>query len=159
MGAGNEGWCQGNIKCSNIWGLAFIFSFWWLGRYTPLLKSKRQTQINPTLFLSESESVSHFQFFGTPQTVACQAPLSMEFFRQEYWSWLPFPILFYFILFYFIFFLRQDTLLLYNPKECGERKKVCPFFLLNSRPLSLWGPLDFLSTCLGNYSLIIKEEG
>ena len=24
-----------------------------------------------------------------PQTVACQAPLSMEFFRQEYWSVLP----------------------------------------------------------------------
>ena len=51
--------------------------------------------------------------------------------------------------------LRQDTLLLYNPKECGERKKVCPFFLLeNSRPLSPWGPLDSLSTCLGNDSLI-----
>jgi hypothetical protein len=32
--------------------------------------------------------------------------------------------------------------------------KVCPFFLLkNSRPLSPWGPLDFLSTCLGNDSL------
>ena len=50
--------------------------------------------------------------------------------------------------------LRQDTLLLYNPKECGERKKVCPFFLLeNSRPLSPWGPLDSLPTCLGNVSL------
>ena len=24
-------------------------------------------------------------------TVACQAPLSMAFFRQEYWSGLPFP--------------------------------------------------------------------
>ena len=24
-------------------------------------------------------------------TVACQAPLSMEFSRQEYWSGLPFP--------------------------------------------------------------------
>ena len=50
--------------------------------------------------------------------------------------------------------LRQDTLLLYNPKESGERKKVCPFFLLeNSRPLSPWGPLDSLSTCLGTESL------
>ena len=49
--------------------------------------------------------------------------------------------------------LRQDTLSLYNPKEC-RRKKVCPFFLLeNSRPLSPWGPLDFLSTCLRNDSL------
>ena len=27
----------------------------------------------------------------TPQTVACQAPLSMEFSRKEYWSGLPGP--------------------------------------------------------------------
>ena len=27
----------------------------------------------------------------TPWTVACQAPLSMGFARQEYWSGLPFP--------------------------------------------------------------------
>ena len=32
-----------------------------------------------------------FQLFATPWTVACQTPLSMEFFRQEYWSRLPFP--------------------------------------------------------------------
>src|SRR5574337_1098638 len=29
--------------------------------------------------------------FVTPWTVACQAPLSMELSRQEYWSGLPFP--------------------------------------------------------------------
>ena len=29
--------------------------------------------------------------FATPWTVACQAPLSMGFPRQEYWSGLPFP--------------------------------------------------------------------
>ena len=28
---------------------------------------------------------------ATPRTVTHQAPLSMEFFRQEYWSGLPFP--------------------------------------------------------------------
>ena len=28
---------------------------------------------------------------ATPHTVACQAPLSMEFSRQEYWSGLPCP--------------------------------------------------------------------
>ena len=27
----------------------------------------------------------------TPWTVASQAPLSMDFSRQEYWSGLPFP--------------------------------------------------------------------
>ena len=31
------------------------------------------------------------QLFATPRTVAHQAPLSMGFFRQEYWSALPFP--------------------------------------------------------------------
>jgi len=29
--------------------------------------------------------------FATPWTVVCQAPLSMGFPRQEYWSRLPFP--------------------------------------------------------------------
>ena len=29
--------------------------------------------------------------FATPGTVVCQAPLSMEFSGQEYWSGLPFP--------------------------------------------------------------------
>ena len=28
---------------------------------------------------------------ATPWTVACKAPLSMGFSRQEYWSGLPFP--------------------------------------------------------------------
>ena len=39
--------------------------------------SVKVTQLCPTLV--------------TPWTVACQAPLSMEFPRQEYWSGLPFP--------------------------------------------------------------------
>ena len=30
--------------------------------------------------------------FATPWTVACQAPLSMESSRQEYWSGLPCPL-------------------------------------------------------------------
>ena len=35
--------------------------------------------------------LSRVQLFATPWTVAHQAPLSMEFSRQEYWSGLPFP--------------------------------------------------------------------
>ena len=31
------------------------------------------------------------RLFATPWTVACQAPLSMGFSRQEYWSVLPSP--------------------------------------------------------------------
>ena len=35
--------------------------------------------------------LNRVQLFATPQTMACQAPLSMEFSRKEYWSGLPFP--------------------------------------------------------------------
>ena len=35
--------------------------------------------------------LSRVQLFATPWTVAYQAPPSMGFSRQEYWSGLPFP--------------------------------------------------------------------
>ena len=34
--------------------------------------------------------LSHVSFFATLGTIACQAPLSMGFPRQEYWNGLPF---------------------------------------------------------------------
>ena len=37
------------------------------------------------------QSLSCVQLFVTLWTVIHQAPLSMEFCRQEYWSGLPFP--------------------------------------------------------------------
>ena len=37
------------------------------------------------------KSLSRVQLFATPWTVARQAPLSLVFSRQEYWSGLPFP--------------------------------------------------------------------
>ena len=40
---------------------------------------------------SEVKSLSRVWLFATPWTVACQAPLSRGFSRQEYWSGLPFP--------------------------------------------------------------------
>ena len=39
-----------------------------------------------------AQPLSHVQVFITPWTVACQAPLSMGFSRQGYWSGVPFPI-------------------------------------------------------------------
>ena len=36
------------------------------------------------------KSFSHVRLFATPWTVANQAPPSMGFSRQEYWSGLPF---------------------------------------------------------------------
>ena len=38
-----------------------------------------------------AQLLSRAQLFTTPWTVACQAPLSMGFSRQGYWSGLPFP--------------------------------------------------------------------
>ena len=35
--------------------------------------------------------LARVRLFATPWTVACQAPLSMGFSRQEYWSGLPLP--------------------------------------------------------------------
>ena len=37
--------------------------------------------------------LSRVQLFVTPWSVTYQAPLSMGFFRQEYWNGLPFPSL------------------------------------------------------------------
>ena len=38
-----------------------------------------------------TQLLSHVLLFAAPWTLVCQAPLSMEFARQEYWSALPFP--------------------------------------------------------------------
>ena len=38
-----------------------------------------------------AQLLSHVQIFVTPWAVARQAPLSMGFSRQEYWSGLSFP--------------------------------------------------------------------
>ena len=44
------------------------------------------------LFESQKvKSLSHVRLFTTPWTVVYQAPPSMGFSRQEYWSGLPFP--------------------------------------------------------------------
>ena len=40
---------------------------------------------------ARKRALSRVQLFATPWTVACQALLSMEFARQEYWSGWPFP--------------------------------------------------------------------
>ena len=41
------------------------------------------------IFTTASES--RVRLFAIPWTVVCQAPLSMEFYREEYWSGLPSP--------------------------------------------------------------------
>ena len=61
------------------------------------LTIKQQLEIHlelPDCYLPcilNAQSFSCVQLFATPWTVAHQAPLSMGFSRQEYWSGLPFP--------------------------------------------------------------------
>ena len=43
------------------------------------------------LWKTSRDWLSHVQLFETPQTIAWQAYVSMEFSSQEYWSGLPFP--------------------------------------------------------------------
>ena len=58
--------------------------------FTQVLYGSKKVMSNTTCE-SESESLSRVQLFKTPWTVALQAPPSMGFSRQEYWSGLPFP--------------------------------------------------------------------
>ena len=51
----------------------------------------KQRQVILLLLLLLLSRFSRVQFLATPWTVAYQAPPSMEFSRQEYWSELPLP--------------------------------------------------------------------
>ena len=42
-------------------------------------------------FYSKVKSLSRVRLFVTPWTIDYEAPLTMGFSRQEYWSGLPFP--------------------------------------------------------------------
>ena len=57
------------------------------------IKAHSPTPLNPRNLTVQGVcySLSHVQLFVTPQTVAHQASLSVEFSKPEYWSGLPFP--------------------------------------------------------------------
>ena len=44
-----------------------------------------------TTFKKHSVQAQLCQLFCNPLDYSCQAPLSIRFFRQEYWSELPYP--------------------------------------------------------------------
>ena len=63
--------------------------FWLFNYYETPLQKCQHLIIN--IQVSEVKLLSRVQLFAAPWTVAHQAPLSMGFSRQEYWSSLPFP--------------------------------------------------------------------
>ena len=64
-----------------------IHTYNWITLYT----AETDTTFKSTICVHVLSYFSHVWLFVTPQTVAHQAPLSMEFSKQEYWSGFPCP--------------------------------------------------------------------
>ena len=60
-----------------------------LGSYNS--RKKRNERILKLLITSNMKSLSRIRLFATLWTVPYQAPQTIGFSRQEYWSGLPFP--------------------------------------------------------------------
>ena len=81
--------------------MEFCRQEYWTGLPFPPPEDLPNPEIKPTSLTSPAlpggfftwkvKSLNHVQLSATPWTVAHQAPPSMEFSRQEYWSGLPFP--------------------------------------------------------------------
>ena len=56
-----------------------------------LRQGQPHLRLYPTLAKVKVKSLSHVRLLATPWTAAHQAPLSMKFSRQEYWSGVPSP--------------------------------------------------------------------
>ena len=81
------------------------------------------------------KSLSHVRLFATPWTVAYQAPPSMEFSRQEYWSGVPLPspslrLEIYKSAWNILLCIRdrslQLCLTLWDPMNCSRSGPFCP---------------------------------
>ena len=88
--------CQPIFSWRKHMGMAHSshYTIFCLSSWHSLLNREHPTHM-PTWFavhiLCAYSSLSRVQLFATPWTVACQAPPSMGFSRQEYWSGLPCP--------------------------------------------------------------------
>ena len=82
--AHGDGEGQGSLACCSPW----VAKSW------THLATEKQQQKNDSRYCAILQYYSRAQscwLFATAWTVAHQTPLSMGFFRQEYWSGLPFP--------------------------------------------------------------------
>ena len=85
---------------------------------------------------SSVQSLSRVQLFATPWTTAYQAPLSMGFSRQEYWSGVPLPSPYNMLLSLFTYFYVQI------PPELDSGNSFKFYHVLKSAILP-WGPGSF----------------
>ena len=87
------------VMMTKIWSLEDWYHWqeqqiWKSGKIMKMEKNKSQTCfwiVQVSVKWSEVKFLSHVRLFATPWTAAYQAPPSMGFSRQEYWSGLPFP--------------------------------------------------------------------
>ena len=77
---------QQSKRHSHLWGSAV-----WPKACRPLSGSCTMFEVGVFCFEGCAQPFSRVQLFATPWNMVCQAPLSMEFFRQHHWSGLPFP--------------------------------------------------------------------
>ena len=84
------------------WGLSWLsaFSYWHIMMTFQAVSSDTDGfpyawvpcfSLKLIMHASMLSCFSHVWLLATLWTIACQAPLSMGFFSQEYWSGLPFP--------------------------------------------------------------------
>ena len=81
---------QNKTKLSTNLSLSEAYTNHWINFRRA--ETKRKKEFNLEAWGSESvKLLSCVQLFATPWTVAYQAPPSMTFSRQKYWSGLPLP--------------------------------------------------------------------
>ena len=85
---GWDSWMASLTQWTWVW--ASSRSWWWTGK-PGVLQSMESQRFRHNWVTELTELLSHVWFFVTPWTAASQAPLSMWFSREEYWSGLPFP--------------------------------------------------------------------
>ena len=73
------------------WCTQYPSKFWKLSSVHRTGKGQFSFQSQRKERKKKVKSLSHVQLLATPWTVAHQAPPSIGFSRQEYWSGLPFP--------------------------------------------------------------------
>ena len=76
---------SGSALKAHTWSYITLFFSWSSAKPTTWIVLKF------TMWSEVVKSLSRVPLFATPWTVAYQAPLTMGFSKQEYWSGLPFP--------------------------------------------------------------------
>ena len=88
----SRGWEKEGVGSYYLADIGFCLGWWKILEVEGVMVVRHCECIYATVFFTCAfVMLSHVQLFVTLWTAAGQAPLSMGFSRQEYWSRLPFP--------------------------------------------------------------------